>query len=169
MDHALQRGAKIYAELKGYGCSGDAHHMTTPKGNGQGALSAMKRALKAAKVPPIAIDYVNAHATSTQLGDAAENEAVKSLFLGSEGKHATSEINLSSTKGAIGHLLGASGAIESIFSVMAINQVRFSGPENSGHLSNNTVGNLAADNQFGKPTGGLRLQLCTKHRPGTAG
>lgn len=152
MNHAVQRNAKIYAELRGYGCSGDAHHMTTPRKHGEGAFSAMKRALKAAKISPSAIDYVNAHATSTQLGDAAENEAVKSLFLGAEGKQAASDVNLSSTKGAIGHLLGASGAIESIFSVMAIHQVRFNTSRRIfTHLANALSGSPTTDYQPGKP------------------
>lgn len=123
MEHAKARGAPIYAELKGYGCSGDAYHMTAPKENGEGALLAMKRALKNAKVTPAYIDYVNAHATSTVIGDAAENAAIKSLLLTPEGKNKASEINVSSTKGAIGHLLGGAGAIEAVFSILAIHEV----------------------------------------------
>lgn len=123
MEHAKARGAPIYAELKGYGCSGDAYHMTAPLENGQGALLSMKRALKNAKVAPGDVDYVNAHATSTVIGDAAENAAIKTLLLSPEGKDRASEINVSSTKGAIGHLLGGAGAIEAVFSILAIHEV----------------------------------------------
>lgn len=97
--------------------------MTAPKPNGEGALMAMRKALKQAQLPPSAVDYVNAHATSTQVGDAAENAAIKTLLLGPEGKRKPAEVNVSSTKGAIGHLLGGSGAIEALFSVLAIKEV----------------------------------------------
>ncbi|PGH13245.1 beta-ketoacyl-acyl-carrier-protein synthase II [Helicocarpus griseus UAMH5409] len=122
LEHAKSRGAHIYAELKGYGCSGDAHHMTAPKESGEGALSAMKRALKNAQVSPGKVDYINAHGTSTVIGDAAENFAIKSLLLGSGGKQRAADINVSSTKGAVGHLLGGAGAIEAVFSIMAIRE-----------------------------------------------
>lgn len=124
LEHAKSRGARIYAELKGYGCSGDAHHMTAPKENGEGALMAMKKALKNAKLPPSSVDYVNAHATSTLVGDTAENTAIKSLLLGSGGKQNAAEVNISSTKGAIGHLLGGAGAVEALFTILAIHKVR---------------------------------------------
>ncbi|GBF65222.1 3-oxoacyl-[acyl-carrier-protein] synthase [Trichophyton mentagrophytes] len=122
LEHAISRNAHIYAELKGYGCSADAYHITAPHETGRGAFSAMKRALKNAGVPPSKVDYINAHGTSTPIGDAAENLAIKSLFLGSEGKAKASEINVSSTKGAIGHMLGGAGAIEAAFSILAIDQ-----------------------------------------------
>lgn len=84
---------------------------------------AMKKALKQAQIPPAAVDYVNAHATSTIVGDAAENAAIKSLLLGSDGKKHVADVNISSTKGALGHLLGGAGAVEAVFSVLAIQDV----------------------------------------------
>lgn len=94
--------------------------MTAPREDGQGPFLAMKHALRGAGLRPDAVDYINAHATSTILGDAAENRAVKDLLLGENGKAKASEINFSSSKGAMGHLLGAAGAVEAIFTVMAI-------------------------------------------------
>ncbi|KAJ5174106.1 uncharacterized protein N7500_002037 [Penicillium coprophilum] len=122
LEHALARGARIYAEVKGYGCSSDAHHMTSPKENGEGAFMAMKKALKQAQLRPSAVDYVNAHATSTIVGDAAENAAIKALLLGPDGKDKAADVNVSSTKGALGHLLGGAGAIEALISVLAIHE-----------------------------------------------
>jgi 3-oxoacyl-[acyl-carrier-protein] synthase II len=94
--------------------------MTAPREDGEGPRLAMKKALKHAGISPAQVDYINAHATSTVLGDAAENRAVKNLLLGENGKSKASEINFSSSKGAIGHLLGAAGSVESIFTIMAI-------------------------------------------------
>lgn len=124
LEHATARGATILAELAGYGCSGDAHHMTAPREDGSGAFLAMKRALKNAQVRPGQIDYINAHATSTPVGDVAETKAIRSLMLGDNGVEKESQVTVSSTKGAIGHLLGAAGAVEAMFSVLAISEVR---------------------------------------------
>ena len=114
MEFAKKRGAHIYAELSGYGMSGDAHHITAPAEDGDGGYRAMKLALDMAKIPADKIDYINAHGTSTIKGDAIELNAISRLF--------THGIFVSSTKSSIGHLLGAAGSVESIFSIMALNK-----------------------------------------------
>lgn len=123
LEHARARGAPIYAELRGYGCSGDAHHMTAPREDGNGAYLAMKRALRNGRVRPAEVDYINAHATGTRVGDAAEAAAIGRLMLGDEGVSCESQVTVSSTKAAIGHLLGAAGAIEALFAILAIHEV----------------------------------------------
>ncbi|KAH7037848.1 putative3-oxoacyl--synthase [Microdochium trichocladiopsis] len=122
LEHAKTRGARIYAELSGYGCSGDAYHMTAPREDGSGAALAMRRALKHARVKPGQVDYVNAHATSTVVGDAAEALAIQSIMSGPEGYTNEKDVTVSSTKGALGHLLGAAGAIEALFTVLAVSE-----------------------------------------------
>jgi 3-oxoacyl-[acyl-carrier-protein] synthase II len=114
LEHAKKRGAKIYAELIGYGLSGDAYHMTAPPEDGNGGFRAMRNAMKDAKITAADVDYINAHGTSTPLGDEIELGAIKRLF-----GDAIKNVSVSSTKSAIGHLLGAAGGVEAVYSILA--------------------------------------------------
>ena len=119
LEHAKRRGAKIYAEVSGYGMSADAYHMTLPSENGEGAQRSMKNAICDADIKPEDINYINAHGTSTPAGDIVEAKAVKSL-LGSHSKN----IIVNSTKSMIGHLLGAAGGVEALVTVMSLKNQR---------------------------------------------
>jgi 3-oxoacyl-[acyl-carrier-protein] synthase II len=114
-EYAKARGAKIYAELIGYGMSADAYHMTSPSEDGDGAARCMQNALRNAGINPEDVDYINAHGTSTPAGDVVENRAVKQIFT----EH-SKKLAISSTKSMIGHLLGAAGGVEAVFSILAI-------------------------------------------------
>jgi len=115
LDHAIARGAHIYAEIVGYGCTDDAFHVTAPREDGAGAARAMSKALQNAEVTINDIDYINAHGTSTQLNDASETKAIKVVF----GEHAY-DVPISSTKSATGHLLGAAGSVEAVFCIESL-------------------------------------------------
>lgn len=156
LQHALNRNAKIYAELIGVGLSADAYHITAPHPDGAGAVLSMEMAIKNANINPIEVDYINMHGTSTPLGDIGETIAVKKVF----GEHAY-KMNLSSTKSMTGHLLGAAGVVEAIASILAINNgfvpptINFSNPDPNCDLNytfNKPVKkdiNIAMSNAFG--------------------
>ena len=113
-ERARERGAKIYCEVAGFGMSGDAHHITSPPEKGQGAVASMSNALTDAGMNPDEVDYINAHGTSTPLGDVAETLAIKEVF------GAKTDVMVSSSKSMIGHLLGAAGAVEAVFAVLSV-------------------------------------------------
>ena len=167
LEHAKKRGAKIYAELIGYGMSGDAYHITAPSEDGDGGFRAMKQALKMANISPEDIDYINAHGTSTLKGDQIELNAIMRLF----DKH--KNLFVSSTKSSIGHLLGAAGSVESIFSILAINNSVAPGTLNlEDPIESNNINlvakvpietkiNIALSNSFG--FGGTNTALLFKN------
>ena len=167
LEHAKKRGAKIYAELIGYGMSGDAYHITAPSEDGDGGFRAMKQAIKMSNISINDIDYVNAHGTSTIKGDAIELNAIMRLF----DKH--ENLNVSSTKSSIGHLLGAAGSVESIFSILSINDsiapgtLNLDDPVDSKNVNliakepKETKINIALSNSFG--FGGTNTALLFKN------
>jgi 3-oxoacyl-[acyl-carrier-protein] synthase II len=134
-EHAKARGAKIYCEVVGYGLSGDAYHVTAPHPEGSGAFRSMQMALKKAGLEPKDIDYINAHGTSTPLGDELELGAVRRLF-----GDAMDTVSMSSTKSMIGHLLGGAGAVESIFCILALRDQIVPPTINLDNPSDNCVG-----------------------------
>jgi 3-oxoacyl-[acyl-carrier-protein] synthase II len=165
-EHAVARGAKIYAEVAGYGLSGDAYHITAPAENGEGGLRAMKAALKNAGLDASDVDYINAHGTSTGLGDVGELAAVKTLF-------GNFPVSMSSTKSVTGHLLGAAGAVEAIFSALAIRDgivpptINLDDPEDAvgdfdlvPHVAKKRKVDVAISNSFG--FGGTNASLVLK-------
>ncbi len=165
-EHAVRRGAKIYAEVAGYGMSGDAYHITAPAPNGEGGMRAMMAAIKDADVDVADIDYINAHGTSTGLGDVGELAAVQTLF-------GDAPVSMSSTKSVTGHLLGAAGAVEAIFCVCAIRDgvvpptINLDEPEDAvgnfdlvPHVAKSRKVDVAISNSFG--FGGTNASLVLK-------
>jgi 3-oxoacyl-[acyl-carrier-protein] synthase II len=169
-DHAQRRGARIYAELIGYGLSGDAFHITAPAEDGDGAFRCMKAALRRAEISPGEIDYINAHGTSTPLGDEIELKAVERLVGNSAGR-----IAMSSTKSSIGHLLGAAGAVEAIFCLLAMRDevvpatINLDNPSVATaldlvpHKPRKRAVNIALSNSFG--FGGTNASLVFRRQP----
>jgi 3-oxoacyl-[acyl-carrier-protein] synthase II len=170
LEHAKARGAKIYAEIVGYGATGDAHHLTAPAPEGEGAQRAMKRAMKDAGITPADIDYINAHGTSTPANDLNETKAIKAVFGDCAGK-----VHVSSTKSMTGHMLGAAGAVEFIFCSLATRDsvipptINYETPDPELALNftpNKSVKHpvkLALSNSFG--FGGHNVTLAVKRFP----
>ncbi|MCS5595776.1 MAG: beta-ketoacyl-ACP synthase II [Alphaproteobacteria bacterium] len=167
-EHAKKRGAKIYGEVIGYGLSGDAHHITTPAPDGNGGFRAMKAALRNAGINPEDVDYINAHGTSTPVGDGIECGAVKRMFANNLDK-----VSMSSTKSAIGHLLGAAGAVEAIYTIKTLSTGIIPPTLNLDNVSEECEGidlvplkakekkvNIALSNSFG--FGGTNASLIVK-------
>ena len=166
-EHAKARGAKIYAEIVGFGMSADAHHITSPPDGGSGAALSMQNAINDAKLNPSDIDYINAHGTSTPAGDIAETEAIKTVF-----NESTKDLIVSSTKSMTGHLLGAAGAIEAIFSILSIKKnlcpptINLDNPDigcdlnYSAHQASEKSVNYSLSNSFG--FGGTNATLIFK-------
>jgi 3-oxoacyl-[acyl-carrier-protein] synthase II len=171
LDHALRRGARIYAELIGYGLSGDAYHITAPSEDGDGAQRCMRAALRRAGISPGDIDYINAHGTSTPLGDEIELKAVENIVGDAAGR-----ISMSSTKSSIGHLLGAAGAVEAIFCLLAMRDqvvpptINLDNPSVATaidlvpHQPRKRPVNVALSNSFG--FGGTNASLVFRRTPG---
>jgi 3-oxoacyl-[acyl-carrier-protein] synthase II len=149
LEHAKQRGATIYAEIVGYGTASDAHHITAPHPTGQGAYLSMKRALRDAQLTAKNVDYINAHATGTMLGDAAENKAIRRLMLDDDqnGKKDPQDVCVSSIKGALGHLLGASGAVEAVSSVLSVQRDVVPPTINLEHVGGDAKGGGSVDDE----------------------
>jgi 3-oxoacyl-[acyl-carrier-protein] synthase II len=166
-EHAIARGAKIYAEIIGFGMSADAHHITSPPNEGEGAALSMQNAISDADIEVSMIDYVNAHGTSTPAGDIAETKAIKSIF-----KNEIDDLIVSSTKSMTGHLLGAAGAIEAIFSILSIQDnicpptINLDKPDPecdlnySAHFATKKIINHSLSNSFG--FGGTNATLIFK-------
>ncbi len=168
MDRAVKRRAKIYGEVIGYGSSSDAYHITTPEPEGDGAYRAMKEAITMANISPSEIDYINAHGTSTPVGDMIEYRAITRLFEGID----TKNLAMSSTKSAIGHLLGAAGSVEAIFSLLAMRDgllpptLNLDNPEDDcvinliPHIAQEKQVNISMSNSFG--FGGTNVSIIFK-------
>ena len=166
-EHAIERDAKIYAEIIGFGMSADAHHITSPPNEGEGAALSMQNAISDADIEVSIIDYVNAHGTSTPAGDIAETKAIKSIF-----RHEIDDLIVSSTKSMTGHLLGAAGAIEAIFSILSIQDnicpptINLDNPDPecdlnySAHTATNKIITYSLSNSFG--FGGTNATLIFK-------
>ncbi len=170
LEHAKKRGARIYAEIVGYGATGDAYHLTAPAPDGEGAQRAMRRAMQDAGLGPADVEYINAHGTSTPANDLNETKAIKAVF----GEHAK-RLNVSSTKSATGHMLGAAGAVEFIFSALAVREgkipptINYQTPDPDCDLNytpNQTASRemtAALSNSFG--FGGHNVTLAVKRYP----